>query len=120
MEERGMSVYCKKFGEIPSYSDPESRNQLCRDILPKGVVDDLLIGYDTIRGPGNNGTGFHSDFHQVFVVIKGKGTLHRGEERIPIEAPCIVHIPPKTPHDVFVADGENIEYVYVNKYFEGI
>jgi len=111
-----MSPYLKRFGDIPSYSDPGSQNQLCRDILPRGIVEGLLIGYDRVKGPGHNGTGFHEDFHQVFVVVKGRGVLHRGDERIPIEAPCVVHIPPKTRHDVFVAEGEEIEYVYVNKY----
>ena len=112
-----MSAYAKNFADIPAYSDPESRNQLCRDILPKGLVEDLLIGYDRIEGPGNNGTGRHLDFHQVFVVVKGRGVLQRGGERIELEAPCIAHIPPNTAHDVFVAAGEQIEYVYVNKYF---
>jgi mannose-6-phosphate isomerase-like protein (cupin superfamily) len=112
-----MSAYTRKFDDIPSYSDPESRNQLCRDILPRGIVEDLLIGYDRISGPGNNGAGRHVDFHQVFVVLKGRGILQRGEERVVLQAPCIAHIPAKTTHDVFVAPGEEIEYVYVNKYF---
>ena len=114
-----MSAYFRKFEEIPSYSDPESRGQLCRDILPWGVVDGLLIGYDRIVGPGNNGEGFHADFDQVFVVLKGRGTLHRGEERLLLEAPCIVHIPRKTRHDVFVEKGDEIEYVYVNRSDKG-
>jgi mannose-6-phosphate isomerase-like protein (cupin superfamily) len=53
------------------------------------------------------------------VVVQGEGTLLRGEERIPIQAPCVVHIPPNTDHDVLVAPGERIEYVYVNKYLAG-
>ncbi len=114
-----MSAYHRRFEEVPSYSDPESHNQLCRDILPKGVVDGLLVGYDRIEGPGNNGTGRHEDFDQVFVVLKGRGTLHRGDERLSLEAPCIVHIPKNTPHDVFVAEGDEIEYVYVNRYDRG-
>ncbi|MFA6505853.1 MAG: cupin domain-containing protein [Treponemataceae bacterium] len=111
-----MSAYLKSFDEIPSYSDPESHNQLCRDILPKGIVPGLLIGYDKIRGPGNNGTGRHENFDQVFVVLSGRGSLMRGEERIPVRAPCVVHIPRNTSHDVFVAEGDEIEYVYVNRY----
>lgn len=111
-----MSAYLKKFEDIPSYSDPESRNQLCRDILPQGVVPGLLIGYDKIRGPGNNGTGRHERFDQVFVLISGRGTLVRGDERIPVEAPSVVHIPRNVAHDVFVAEGDEIEYVYVNRY----
>jgi mannose-6-phosphate isomerase-like protein (cupin superfamily) len=74
------------------------------------------VGYDTLEGPGRNGLGNHSDWHQVFVVVDGRGMLLRGEERIPIQAPCVVHIPPHTNHDVLVAPGERIEYVYINKY----
>ena len=48
--------------------------------------------------------------------MQGQGTLLRGEERIPIQAPCVVHIPPNTDHDVLVSPGQRIEYVYVNKY----
>lgn len=111
-----MKAYLKKFEDIPSYSDPESRNQLCRDILPKGIVPGLLIGYDTITGPGHNGTGLHTDFDQVFVLISGRGTLMRGDEKVPVEAPLVVHIPRNTKHDVYVAEGDTIEYVYVNRY----
>jgi len=31
----------------------------------------------------------------------------------------VVHIPKNTPHDVFVAEGDEIEYVYVNRYDRG-
>lgn len=111
-----MTAYLKSFDEIPTYSDPGSQNQTCRDILPKGIVPDLLVGYDIVEGPGRNGLGSHSKWHQVFVVVQGRGTLLRGDERIHIEAPCILHIPPNTVHDVLVAPGEHIEYVYINKY----
>jgi mannose-6-phosphate isomerase-like protein (cupin superfamily) len=111
-----MPAYLKSFADIPTYSDPGSQNQICRDVLPRDVVPGLLVGYDTLEGPGRNGLGNHSDWHQVFVVVDGRGTLLRGEERIPIQAPCVVHIPPHTNHDVLVAPGERIEYVYINKY----
>lgn len=111
-----MTAYLKNFADIPPYSDPGSQNQTCRDILPRGIVPDLLVGYDVIEGPGRNGMGKHPEWHQVFVIVRGRGTLLRGEERLPVEAPCIVHIPPNTDHDVLVADGEHIEYVYINRY----
>jgi mannose-6-phosphate isomerase-like protein (cupin superfamily) len=114
-----MAAYLKAFSEIPSYSDLESQNQLCRDILPRGIVPGLLVGYDVIEGPGRNGLGKHHEWHQVFVVVRGRGTLLRGDERIAVEAPCIVHIPPDTEHDVFVVEGERIEYVYINEYLAG-
>lgn len=111
-----MTAYLKSFAAIPTYSDPDSQNQTCRDILPKGIVPDLLVGYDIVEGPGRNGMGNHAEWHQVFVVVAGRGVLLRGEERILLEAPCIVHIPPNTDHDVLVAPDERIEYVYINKY----
>jgi mannose-6-phosphate isomerase-like protein (cupin superfamily) len=109
-------AYLKRFDEIPVYSDAGSQNQTCRDILPRGIVPDVLVGYNILDGPGRTGLGRHLDWHQIFVVVQGQGTLLRGEERIPIKAPCVVHIPPDTEHDVLVAPGEHIEYVYVNKY----
>jgi mannose-6-phosphate isomerase-like protein (cupin superfamily) len=111
-----MPAYLKRFEDIPTYSDPGSQNQTCRDVLPRGVVPGLLVGYDALEGPGRNGLGNHSDWHQVFVVVHGRGLLLRGEERIPIQAPCVIHIPPHTDHDVLVESGERIEYVYINKY----
>jgi mannose-6-phosphate isomerase-like protein (cupin superfamily) len=111
-----MSAYYKTFAEIPTYSDPGSQNQICRDILPKGIVPGLAVGYNILNGPGRVGIGNHSDFHQVFVVIHGQGTLLRGDERIQIQAPCVVHIPAHTDHDVLVEPGGHIEYVYVNEY----
>ncbi len=111
-----MPAYLKNFADIPTYSDPDSQNQTCRDILPRGIVPDLLVGYNILDGPGRTGPSNHSDWHQVFVVVQGQGTLLRGEERIPIQAPYVIHIPPNTDHDVLVAPGERIEYVYVNKY----
>ena len=108
--------YLKSFADIPTYSDTGSQNQTCRDVLPRGIVPGLSVGYDVVEGPGRNGLGNHSGWHQVFVIVQGRGTLLRGDERISVEAPCVVHIPPNTDHDVFVAEGERIEYVYVNHY----
>jgi mannose-6-phosphate isomerase-like protein (cupin superfamily) len=113
-----MSAYYKTFSEIPTYSDPGSQNQTCRDILPKGIVSGLGVGYNILDGPGRVGIGNHSDFDQVFVIVQGQGTLLRGEERIFLQAPCIVHIPAHTNHDVLVEPGGHIEYVYVNEYLD--
>lgn len=114
--QRSDKPYLKSLNEIPVYSDIGSQNQTCRDILPRGIVPDILIGYNILDGPGRTGVGRHTGWHQVFVVVKGQGTLLRGEERIPVQANCVVHIPPNTNHDVLVESGQHIEYVYVNRY----
>ena len=110
-----MSAYLKKFDDIPTYSDPGSQNQTCRDIVPRGIVPGISVGYNILEGPGRTGLHHHAREHQVFVVVQGRGTLLRGEERIPIQASCAVYIPPNTDHDVLVAPGERIEYVYLTR-----
>jgi len=108
--------YLRQFAEILTYSDPGSQGQTCRDILPRGIIPDLLVGYNILDGPGRVGLGNHPGWHQVFVVVQGQGTLLWGEERLAVEAPCVVHIPPGTNHDVSVEPGQHIEYVYINRY----
>ncbi len=110
--------YIKRFEDIISYSDPGSHNQVCRDILPKDIVDGMLIGFNRITGPGNNGLGNHKNFTQVFVIIQGRGILHLADLCIPLSGKMIVEIPHGTDHDVFVDNGDFIEYMYVNKYRE--
>jgi hypothetical protein len=61
------SPYLKTFAEIPVYTDLGSQNQICRDILPRGIVPDMLVGYNILNGPGRTGLGRHPDWHQVFV-----------------------------------------------------
>jgi mannose-6-phosphate isomerase-like protein (cupin superfamily) len=114
-----MPAYFRSFAEIQTYSDEGSQNQVCRDILPGGIVPGLVVGYDIIEGPGRNGLNSHATWDQVFVVLEGRGILLRGSEHVPLEAPCVVLIPANTPHDVEVAPGERIKYVYINKYLTG-
>ncbi|HEX9117890.1 MAG TPA: cupin domain-containing protein [Anaerolineae bacterium] len=110
-----MPGYYKHFEEIPTYSDPGSQGQTCRDILPNGVVDRLSMGYNIIEGPGHVGRNHHT-WDQIFVVIAGHGVLEMGDERVPLQPETIVLIPAYTDHDTFVDPGERIEYVYVNKF----
>ena len=111
-----MSAYLKDFADIPTYTDVGSQNQICRDVLPKGIVPGLMAGYNILDGPGRTGLASHTDWHQVFIVVNGQATLLRGDEQIPVQAPCVIHIPPNTEHDMLVADGEHVEYVFINKY----
>ncbi len=114
-----MAQYLKRFEEMPTYSDPDSHGQTCRDILPEGVVEDLSMGYNILEGtggvPGHVGRNHHT-WDQVFVVIKGGGVLELADQRIPLQPETVVLIPANTDHDTLVQPGEHIEYVYVNKF----
>ena len=86
--------------------------------MPRGIVPDVMIGYNILEGPGRTGLAHHADWHQMFVVVSGQATLLRGDERTPVKAPCVIHIPPNVDHDMIVEDGERVEYVFVNEYLE--
>ena len=86
--------------------------------MPKGIVPGLTVGYNILDGPGRTGLASHSSWHQVFVLVDGQCTMLRGDERAPVQAPCVVHIPPNTKHDMLVAEGEHVEYVFTNKYLQ--
>ncbi len=79
-------------------------------------MPDVLVGYNILDGPGRTGLDNHPGWHQVFIVVQGSGTLLRDEERLPTQAPCVIHIPPNTDHDVILEPGQHTEYVYVNRY----
>ncbi len=115
-ETAAMTNYIRNFSDIQIYSDQKSQNQTCRDIMPQGIVPQLAVGYNILEGPGRTGLGSHPEWHQVFVVVQGAGTLMSGTELTPVQAPCVIHIPPGTDHDMLVKQGQRIEYVFINKY----
>lgn len=110
-----MPAYLKHFAEIPTYADPTAQGQTCRDVMPGGIVPGLSIGYNILDGPGHVGL-MHHTWDQVFVIVKGSGTMILGDERIPLQQEMIVWIPAGTDHDTLVDTGGHIEYVYVNRF----
>lgn len=101
---------------VQSYVNPEGRNQLCWDMLPRGLSANLSIGFDVMEPNACNGVGVHEMWDQVFIVTAGSGTLVSGDTRTHIEAPCVIVLPKGTPHDVETGPDERIEYYYVNSY----
>jgi len=101
---------------VQPYANPEGRNQLCWDMLPRGLSANLSIGFDAMEPNACNGVGVHNTWDQVFIVTTGSGTLVSGASRTRVEAPCIIVLPKGTPHDVETGPDEHIEYYYVNSY----
>ena len=101
---------------VSPYVNPQGKNQLCWDMMPRGLSANLSIGFDSMEPNACNGLGVHDTWDQVFILVAGSGTLVSGEKRIPIEAPSIVFIPKGTPHDVVTGADERIEYYYINSY----
>ena len=104
----------RKFEEEIPYTQPCGPNCTFGTLLPCRQTGDLNIGRVRMQGPTWNEVGAHTDWHQVYVMLQGKGRMLIGEEEVPVEAPCLIQIPHNTDHAMRVDDGEYVEYLYVN------
>lgn len=110
-----MDLYVKKFEECPTYEQESGPNVEYRRLLPRGVVADLSMGLVALVGPTYTKTGRHSDWRQVYLVISGSGTVKIGEKAVRVEGPTVVVIPHNADHAVELAEGERMQYIYVNQ-----
>jgi mannose-6-phosphate isomerase-like protein (cupin superfamily) len=110
-----LDLYVKKFEECLTYEQESGPNVEYQRLLPRGVVADLSMGLVTLVGPTYTKTGRHTDWHQVYLVISGSGTVKIGEKAVRVEGPTIVVIPYNTDHAVELAEGETMQYIYVNQ-----
>jgi mannose-6-phosphate isomerase-like protein (cupin superfamily) len=53
----------------------------------------------------------HRDSEQIYVIIRGRGTMIVGDEEREVEAGCAVLIGPNTRHAIRNTGGEPLEYV---------
>jgi len=104
------------FAGFPTYTDAGAVNQICRDILDRGAgeAERLQIGTCRITGPGQVAPDAHTTWTQYFLVTSGEGILHHGDKSFPIAKDSIVEIPKGTRHYVECAEGQQIEYFFVN------
>ncbi len=73
------------------------------------------MGLVTLVGPTYTQTGHHTDSYQVYLVLSGNGTVRIGEKAVHVEGPTVVVIPHNTDHAVELAEGETMQYIYVNQ-----
>jgi mannose-6-phosphate isomerase-like protein (cupin superfamily) len=66
----------------------------------------------------NINQGDHDKWHQFYIILKGKGIMQIGEEKIPVAAPSVIMIPFNTLHALEVEKNEEVEYVYVNQFLK--
>ena len=109
-------MYCKKFKECETYEQEGGPNIEYRSLLPKGTVADLGIGMITLEGPTSTATNKHTEWRQVYLVIKGTGTIIMGDKEIQVKEPTIIEIPYNTDHSVRLRRGQKMQYIYVNQF----
>jgi len=70
-------------------------------IIPRGTMGNVAAGYVVVEGPETTPANAHTDCD---------GAPHR------VEAGMVARIPLETEHYVEVAEGERLEYIYVNRF----
>lgn len=108
----------RKFSEGEPYTQECGPNCEFRTILKKGEVGDMGAGVIKMKGPTWNKLAAHDKWHQFYIILKGKGTMQIGDEKFPVTAPSVVMIPFNTMHALQLAEGEEVEYVYVNQHLK--
>lgn len=113
-----MTRFVTKFSEAIPYEHSSGPNCEFFTLLPKDEIGDLNLGYVTMKGPTSLDVGRHDRWHQVYVVIKGKGRILIGDKEYPVESPCLVRIPFNTDHAMKADAGEEMLLIYVNQHLK--
>jgi mannose-6-phosphate isomerase-like protein (cupin superfamily) len=104
----------KKFTQCEFYQEG-GRNAYYK-IIPKGTMGNVAAGYVVVKGPETTPPNAHTDWEQAYLIVGGSGTLVLGGKRHRVERGMIANIPLETEHYVEVAEGETLEYVYLNRF----
>jgi len=104
----------RKFTECEFYQEG-GRNAYYK-IIPKGFMANTAAGYVVVKGPETTPPNSHTDWLQAYLIVGGSGTLVLGGVRHRVRSGMVATIPLETEHYVDVADGETLEYIYVNNF----
>lgn len=106
--------FVQRFTDCEFYQEG-SRNAYYK-IVPKGTMGNVAAGYVVVEGPGTTPSNAHTDWEQAYFIIGGSGTLVLNGRRRRVETGMVARIPLGTEHYVEVAEGERLEYIYVNRF----
>jgi mannose-6-phosphate isomerase-like protein (cupin superfamily) len=85
-------------------------------IIPQGAMGNVAAGYVVVEGPETTPANAHTGWEQAYLVIGGRGTLYLDGAPHRVGAGMVARIPLETEHYVEVAEGERLEYIYVNRF----
>lgn len=108
------SELLRRFTDCEFYQEA-GRNAYYK-IIPQGTMGDVAAGYVVVEGPETTPANAHTEWEQAYFIIGGSGTLVLDGRRERVEAGIVARIPLETEHYVEVAEGERLEYIYVNRF----
>jgi len=111
-----MKPFVRTFDQAEPYAQEEPGDARFNWLLKKNELPGLCIGRVRMKGPIHKTPASHEGWDQVYVIMEGSGTVHLESESISVKARSVVTIPQFTQHSVELKSGEEIEYIYINRY----
>ena len=105
----------RPFSQCPSYEQDEPGEACFRWILQQDEFPDLCSALVCLKGPIHKTPAVH-DWDQMYLIFSGTATIHLGGKSQRVTEPSAVIIPAGTLHSVDLQSGEQVQYVYVNRY----
>lgn len=101
---------------LPYYEQDSGANITYQFVVRPGSLGLMSAGRVRATGPTTKALDTHKGWDQLYIILKGKGTIVVGRRRYPVSPGFIVRIPQGTVHGVILRKGEKIEYIYVNAF----
>lgn len=103
------------FEKCPYYNQEGKGDIRYQKVLPKGEIGNLDVGYVRLKGPAKTVINTHTEWHQIYLVISGSGTVVLDDKEYRAQSPCLIRVPAGTKHFVNLSTNEEMSYVYVNE-----
>jgi mannose-6-phosphate isomerase-like protein (cupin superfamily) len=104
------------FAELPYYEQDSGANITYQFVVTPGTLGLMSAGRVRAKGPTTKALDRHDGWDQIYIILKGAGTIILGKRKVRVGPGTIVRIPQKTLHGVLLGKGEKIEYIYVNAF----
>jgi len=105
----------RPFAKCEPYDQNEPGKASFRWVLKKNEISDICMGLVELQGPIHKTSTAHEEWNQVYLIFSGSGTIHVGRNNYRITEPSAVTIPKGEVHSVELAEGEKLQYIYVNR-----
>ena len=106
----------ESFDQMPAYTQDSGANISYRLAIKPTTMGRLSAGVVRLTGPARKAADTHAGWDQMYLIISGRGEVQVNGKSFPVSARHVVRIPEGTHHAVSVAEGETLEYVYVNAF----
>lgn len=111
-----MTAPVEKFEDLEYYEQHTGENILYQYVVKPGTLGLMSAGRVRLTGPTRKTEDVHETWDQIYIILKGSGTIIVGDQSYPVGPEHVVRVPTGTNHGVVMGDGEEMEYVYVNAY----